>query len=139
TPLPLYHIFGLCVSGVIYHVGGHNVLIPSPRPISNLKPAFEKYNFSFMAGVNTLFIALLNEDWFRANPPREMSTVGGATAVQDAVAERWKHVTGDRIYQGYGLTETSPTVTSTPLDSPEKPGTIGIPFADTLVRIVDEQ
>jgi len=139
TPLPMYHIFALGVSGVVYSVGGHNVLIPSPRPISNLRPAFEKFKFAFMPGVNTLFIGLLNEEWFRANPPRELTPVAGGTALQDAVAERWKQVTGRRIYQGYGLTETSPIVTSTPIDSPEKPGTIGIPFADTYVRIVDDE
>src|SRR5690606_13514989 len=118
TPLPMYHIFALGVSGVVYSVGGHNVLIPSPRPISNLRPAFEKFKFAFMPGVNTLFIGLLNEEWFRANPPRELTPVAGGTALQDAVAERWKQVTGRRIYQGYGLTETSPIVTSTPIDSP---------------------
>lgn len=139
TPLPMYHIFALGVSSVIYSIGGHNVLIPSPRPVSNLRAAFEKYNFAFMPGVNTLFIGLLNEEWFRANPPREMTAVAGGTALQDAVAEHWEQVTGQRIYQGYGLTETSPIVTSTPLDSPRKPGTIGIPLADTYVRIVDEE
>lgn len=138
TPLPMYHIFALGVSGVIYSVGGHNILIPSPRPISNLKPAFEKYNISFMPGVNTLFVALLNEDWFRANPPTEMSAVGGGAAVQDAVAERWEELTGKRIYQGYGLTETSPIVTSSPLDGMKKLGSIGIPVADTFIRIIDE-
>lgn len=138
TPLPMYHIFALGVSGVIYSVGGHNILIPSPRPISNLKPAFEKYDISFMPGVNTLFVALLHEDWFKNNPPREMNAVGGGAAVQDAVAERWEEVTGNRIYQGYGLTETSPIVTSSPLDGIKKLGSIGIPVADTYMRIVDE-
>jgi long-chain acyl-CoA synthetase len=140
TPLPMYHIFAMGVSAVIYRVGGHNVLIPSPRPISNLKPAFEKFNFRFMTGVNTLFVGLLNEEWFRNNPPKDMKvTVGGGAAVQDAVAQRWQQVTGFRMYQGYGLTETSPSVTSTPVDGLDKIGSIGIPFASTLVRIVDEE
>ena len=139
TPLPLYHIFAMGVGGVIYRIGGHNILIPSPRPVSNLKPAFDKYPVAFMTGVNTLFVGLLNEVWFRSNPPRHLkTTIGGGAAVQDAVAEQWKKVTGFRLYQGYGLTETSPTVTSMPADSPEKIGTIGIPFASTLVRIVDD-
>jgi long-chain acyl-CoA synthetase len=140
TPLPLYHIFALGVSTLIYRAGGHNVLIPSPRPVSNLKAAFEKFPFRFMTGVNTLFVGLLNEDWFRANPPKELTVaVGGGAAIQDAVAEQWKRVTGYRIYQGYGLTETSPTVTSSPVDGPEKIGSIGIPFPGTFVRIVDEE
>ncbi len=139
TPLPMYHIFAMGVSGVIYGIGGHNVLIPSPRPISNLKPAFDKYEIEFMTGVNTLFVALLNEDWFSLNPPKSLkTTIGGGAAVQEAVAERWKQVTGYRLYQGYGLTETSPTVTTNPIDGPEKPGSIGIPYASTYVRIVDD-
>jgi long-chain acyl-CoA synthetase len=140
TPLPMYHIFAMGVSGVIYRIGGHNILIPSPRPISNLKAAFEKFDIAFMTGVNTLFVALLNEDWFRLNPPKSLkTTIGGGAAVQDAVAESWKKVTGYRLYQGYGLTETSPTVTSNPIDGPEKTGSIGIPYAGTYVRIVDDQ
>lgn len=140
TPLPMYHIFAMGISGLIYRIGGHNILIPSPRPISNLKAAFEKYEIAFMTGVNTLFVALLNEDWFRLNPPRSLkTTIGGGAAVQDAVAERWKQVTGYRLYQGYGLTETSPTVTSSPIDGPEKTGSIGIPSASTYVRIVDDE
>jgi len=139
TPLPMYHIFALGVSGFIYRSGGHNILIPTPRPISNLKAAFEKFDIAFMTGVNTLFVALLNEDWFRLSPPKSLKiTIGGGAAVQDAVAERWKQVTGYRLYQGYGLTETSPTVTSVPIDGPEKTGSIGIPYASTYVRIVDD-
>ncbi len=139
TPLPLYHIFAFGVSGVIYRLGGHNVLIPSPRPVANLKPAFAKFNFRVMIGVNTLFAALLNEEWFRHQPPKDLRvTIGGGAAVQAAVAERWKQVTGFRLYQGYGLTETSPVVTSSPIDGPEKPASIGIPVPSTYVRIVDD-
>ena len=140
TPLPMYHIFALGVSGFVYRGGGHNILIPTPRPISNLKAAFDKFDIAFMTGVNTLFVALLNEDWFRLNPPKSLkTTIGGGAAVQDAVAERWKQVTGHRLYQGYGLTETSPTVTSVPIDGLEKTGSIGIPYASTFVRIVDDE
>jgi len=140
TPLPMYHIFAMGVSGVIYRIGGNNILIPSPRPISNLKAAFEKYPIAFMTGVNTLFVALLNEDWFQRNPPTSLKTaVGGGAAVQDAVALRWKEVVGHRILQGYGLTETSPAVTTNPLDGPHKLGSIGIPSAGTFVRIVDDE
>ncbi|MEK6244954.1 MAG: AMP-binding protein [Pseudomonadota bacterium] len=139
TPLPMYHIFAMGVSAMIYRAGGHNVLIPSPRPISNLKPAFEKFNFRFMTGVNTLFVGLLNEEWFRSNPPKDLkAAIGGGAAVQEAVAERWQQVTGFRLYQGYGLTETSPGVTANPIGGPEKIGSIGIPSASTYVRIVDD-
>lgn len=139
TALPMYHIFAMGVSTIFYSVGGHNVLIPSPRPVSNLKKAFEKYDFTFFSGVNTLFAGLLNEEWFRESPPKNLSiTIGGGTAVQNAVAERWKDVVKHPIVQAYGLTETSPGVTVNPLERP-KLGSIGVPYASTYVRIVDDE
>ncbi|MDN3517708.1 AMP-binding protein [Aquisalimonas lutea] len=140
TALPMYHIFALGVSGVFFSLGGHNVLIPSPRPVANLKPAFAKYDIRFFSGVNTLFNGLLAEDWFREAPPTNLAiTIGGGTAVQNATARRWEEVVGHPIYQAYGLTETSPGVTSNPLNGPVKTGSIGIPYAGTYCRIVDEQ
>ncbi len=139
TALPMYHIFAMGVSGIFYSVGGHNVLIPSPRPVSNLKPAFEQYDITFFSGVNTLFAGLLNEEWFRNSPPRNLGiTIGGGTAVQVPVAERWEKVVGHPILQAYGLTETSPGVTTNPLES-NRLGSIGVPYASTWIRIVDDE
>jgi len=139
TALPMYHIFAMGVGGIFYSLGGHNVLIPSPRPPSNLKPAFEKFNITFFAGVNTLFNGLMNEPWFKENPPKNLEiSIGGGTAIQDAVAERWEKMVGYPIYQAYGLTETSPGVTTNPLTGPVKLGSIGIPYAGTWVRLVDD-
>ncbi|MAL99122.1 MAG: long-chain-fatty-acid--CoA ligase [Alteromonadaceae bacterium] len=139
TALPMYHIFAMGVSVIFYSVGGHNVLIPSPRPVSNLKAAFEKFDFTFFSGVNTLFAGLLNEEWFRQSPPKNLGiTIGGGTAVQNAVAERWQDVVKNPIVQAYGLTETSPGVTTNPLER-TKLGSIGIPYAGTYIRIVDDE
>lgn len=139
TALPLYHIFAMGVSVIFYSAGGHNVLIPSPRPVSNLKKAFEKYDFTFFSGVNTLFAGLLNEDWFRESPPKNLAiTIGGGTAVQNTVAERWREVVKHPIIQAYGLTETSPGLTVNPPER-SKLGSIGLPVASTYVRIVDDE
>ncbi len=140
TALPMYQIFAMGVSGIFYSVGGHNILIPSPRPVANLKPAFEKFDINFFPAVNTLFNGLLNEEWFKQDPPRGLTiSIGGGMAVQDAVAERWREVVGHPIYQAYGLTETSPGVTTMPIDGPYKLGSIGIPYASTHARIVDDE
>ncbi|MBA1148245.1 AMP-binding protein [Ectothiorhodospiraceae bacterium WFHF3C12] len=140
TALPMYHIFAMGVAGIFFSLGGHNVLIPSPRPVSNLKPAFDQFNVTFFAGVNTLFQGLLNEEWFRENPPKNLEiSIGGGTAVQRAVAERWQEVVGYPIYQAYGLTETSPGVTTNPLGDKNRIGSIGIPYPSTYVRIVDDE
>ena len=139
TALPLYHIFAFTVNLLLfYQIGGHNVLIPSPRPPSNLRKAFEKYPVTWFSGVNTLFNALANEEWFQQNPPKSLKlSVAGGMALHGAVAKRWQQVVGTPVVEGYGLTEASPVVSFNPVDR-VKEGTIGIPFPSTDVRLVDE-
>jgi long-chain acyl-CoA synthetase len=141
TALPLYHIFAFTVNLLgFYQSGGRNILIPSPRPPSNLKRAYENYRITWMSGVNTLFNALLNERWFLEHPPRHLrASVAGGMALHGPVAERWREVTGTPIVEGYGLTESSPVLTFNPLGGTVKDGTIGIPAPSTDIRLVDEE
>jgi len=140
TALPLYHVFAFTANLLsFYDAGARNVLIPSPRPVQNLQRAIENTPLTWITGVNTLFNALLNEEWFVAFPPRRLkAAIAGGTALHHAVAERWEQVTGTRIAEGYGLTETSPVVTFNPLSGPRRPGSIGIPVPGTDVRLVDD-
>ena len=141
TALPLYHVFAFTANLLsFYDAGARNVLIPSPRPVQNLQRAIENTPVTWITGVNTLFNALLNEEWFVAYPPRRLkAAIAGGTALHHAVAQRWEQVTGTRIVEGYGLTESSPVVTFNPLQGPPRVGSIGIPVPGTEVRLVDEQ
>lgn len=134
TALPLYHIFAFTLSMLlVYAIGGRNILIPSPRPLSNLKRAFENYRITWMSGVNTLYNGLTREIWFRDTPPRHMKfCAAGGMALQAAVSERWQELTGTPIYQGYGLSETAPLLTVNPFGRP-RDGTIGIPLPGTEI------
>ena len=140
TALPLYHIFAFtCNLLLFYQLGGHDVLIPSPRPIGNLKAAFKKYRFTAMTGVNTLFNALADEAWFKEDPPRNLKFSGaGGMALHPSTGRKWQAVTGNQVVEGYGLTETSPVVTFNPVGAAVKEGYIGIPLPSTEVRLVDE-
>jgi long-chain acyl-CoA synthetase len=140
TALPLYHIFAFTVNLLgFYRGGGRNILIPSPRPPSNLKRAFENYRITWLTGVNTLFNALLNERWFVEYPPPHLrASAAGGMALHGAVAERWREVTGTPIVEGYGLTESAPVLTFNPLNGTVKDGTIGIPVSSTEIRCVDD-
>ena len=140
TALPLYHIFAFTANLLCFmDIGGHNILIPSPRPVQNLQRALENYPITWITGVNTLFNGLMNEEWFTAYPPKHLkAAIAGGTALHHAVAERWLKITGTRIAEGFGLTECSPVVSFNPLSGTAKPDSIGIPVPGTEVRLVDD-
>jgi len=140
TPLPLYHIFSLTANCLVFmSIGGENVLITNPRDIRGFVKIMRGCRFTAMTGVNTLFNALLNNERFRRlDFSTFRMTLGGGMAVQEAVAKRWKAVTGVPLVEAYGLTETSPAATMNPLDLPEFNGSIGLPISSTDVVLRDE-
>lgn len=140
TPLPLYHIFSLTANCLVFMtLGAENVLITNPRDIPGFVKEMGKHRFTAFTGVNTLFNALLNNADF---PKLDFSslrlTLGGGMAVQKAVAERWKQVTGVPLIEAYGLTETSPAATINPLDLSEYNGAIGLPIPSTDLVLRDD-
>jgi long-chain acyl-CoA synthetase len=141
TALPLYHIFAFTVNFLsMFEAGARNILVPSPRPIQNLQRAIENYKITWLTGVNTLYNALLGEEWFTAFPPKHLKAAGGGgAAMHHAVVERFEQVTGAPLVEGYGLTESSPVVCFQPLNGRRQKDTIGIPAPMTDVRLVDDR
>lgn len=139
--LPLYHIFALTVCGLLgITQGALLLLIPNPRDIPGLIKELGKHKVNTFPAVNTLYNGLLNHpDFAKLDFSGYRCCVGGGMAVQKAVAERWKAVTGCPIIEGYGLSETSPIATANPCNSTEYSGTIGLPFPSTEIAILDEQ
>ncbi len=140
APLPLYHIFSLTANCLVFtSLGGENILIPNPRDIPGFVKELAKYKFTAIMGVNTLFNALVNNpDFAKLDFSALKLTLGGGMAVQEAVAHRWKQVTGTPLIEAYGLTETSPAATVNPLDLPEYNGSIGLPIPSTEVELRDD-
>ncbi|MBC7430046.1 MAG: long-chain-fatty-acid--CoA ligase [Bacteriovorax sp.] len=139
SPLPLYHIFSLTVSFIFASVGGNNVLITNPRDMGGFIKEIKKWKFTVITGVNTLFNGLLNNAEFATVDFSHMKlSVGGGMAVQKAVAEKWKKVTGKTLIEAYGLTETSPAACVNPLNIKEFNGFIGLPISSTDVVIKDD-
>ncbi len=140
TPLPLYHIFSLTANCLVFMtLGAENVLITNPRDIPGFVKEMGRHRFTVLTGVNTLFNALLNNaDFAKLDFSTLKMTLGGGMAVQRAVAERWKEVTGVPLIEAYGLTETSPAATMNPLDLPEYNGAIGLPIPSTDAVMRDE-
>jgi len=140
TALPLYHIFAFTANLMVFFVaGGRNILAPSPRPLSNLKVVMETEPITWFTGVNTLFAGLMHEGWFQAHTNWQLrGSVAGGMALVPVIGERWEAMTKTPIYQGYGLTETSPVATLNPFQRPKR-AAIGVPIPGTDVKFVNAE
>ena len=139
--LPLYHIFALtacCLVGM--RLGGMNVLVPNPRDLPAVIKQIRPYPVHLFPAVNTLFNALAhNADFRKLDFSALRISLGGGTAVQEAVAKVWLEVTGCPICEAYGLSETSPGVSANPTDTDVFTGSIGLPFPSTEILILDDE
>ena len=138
--LPLYHIFALTACYLLaVRAGGVNLLIPNPRDIAGFIKELMKYRVNSFPAVNTLYNGLMHHpDFKKIDFSKLKISNGGGMAVQRPVAEQWKKITGCSIAEGYGLSETSPTLTCNTATSAEFNGSIGIPVPSTDISIRDD-
>src|SRR5437762_8588292 len=138
--LPLYHIFALTACYLLgVRAGGTNLLIPNPRDMPGFVKELSKYQVSFFPAVNTLYNGLLNTPGFdKLDFSKLKISNGGGMATQKPVAEKWLKTTGCALSEGYGLSETSPTLTCNRADIEEFSGTIGLPVPSTYLSIRDD-
>ena len=140
TPLPMYHIFSFTVNCLAMMArGAHNILITNPRDIPAFVKEMSQWKFTAFTGLNTLFVALLNNEEFRQLDFSGLKiTVAGGMALQAATAAEWEKVTGCRVSEGFGMTETSPVVCVNPPYAIQI-GTIGIPLPGTDIKIINDE
>src|SRR5947208_534583 len=138
--LPLYHVFALTACYLLgIRAGGVDLLIPNPRDMAGFVKELMKYQINFFPAVNTLYNGLLHTPGFdKVDFSKLKVSNGGGMATQKAVAERWLKVTGCPLSEGYGLSETSPTLTCNPADTDKFSGSIGIPVPSTYISIRDD-
>ena len=139
APLPLYHIYSFTLNcGIMLESGAHNVLIPNPRDIPGFVKELKNHRFTAFLGLNTLFVALCNNDDFKALDFSSLKlTSSGGMALPSDTAKMWERLTGCEISEGFGMTETSPVVTFNPSVAIQL-GTIGLPIANTLIKTIDD-
>jgi long-chain acyl-CoA synthetase len=137
--LPLYHIFALTACCLyIVKRGACSLLITNPRDIPGFVKTLKTRRFTMIAGVNTLYNALADAPGIKdVNWAQMQVTLAGGMATQQAVADKWKKITGKAIIEGYGLSETSPGVCFNRADNTDFTGTVGLPWPSTDVSIRD--
>ena len=141
APLPMYHSFSLIAHCLILNsIGSLNVLITNPRDMRGFIKEIKKWKFTAITGVNTLFNGLLNQPDFKKVDFSSLTlALGGGMAIQRAVAQRWKEMTGVPLIEAYGLTEVSLAACINPLDLKEYNGKIGVPISSTDIVIRDDE
>ncbi|WP_426417423.1 AMP-binding protein [Aestuariirhabdus sp. LZHN29] len=140
APLPLYHIYAFTFHCMVMMIlGGHNLLITNPRDLPSFIKELARYPFSIFVGLNTLFVGLCNNPNFRQLDFSSLkATFSGGMALQLATADTWHKVTGCEIFEGFGMTETSPIATINPQGA-NQVGTIGIPVPSTELKLIDDE
>ena len=137
--LPFFHVFGLTVSlSFPISIGARLVLVPNPRDIPGMMKAIAKHRVTVFPGVPAMY----NTIGQRAESSKIDLTsvkvcVSGSAPLPREVQERFERVTGSRIAEGYGLTETSPVTHANPIGGRRKSGSIGLPLPSTDAGVVD--
>ncbi|MCW8163377.1 long-chain-fatty-acid--CoA ligase [Verminephrobacter aporrectodeae subsp. tuberculatae] len=139
--LPLYHIFAFTVNMMLsMRLGGKTILIPNPRDLPAVLKELSKHRFHSFPAVSTLFNGLANHpDFGSVDWTNLRVSLGGGMAVQDAVAKLWLEKTGCPVCEGYGLSETSPSVSCNLVTVTEFTGTIGVPIPGTWMKLLDDE
>jgi len=138
SPLPLYHIYAFNLTLLLYtNIGAHSILIPNPRDMPAFIAAMQGVKFTALSGLNTLFVGLCMTPEFKALDFSNLKlTLSGGTALTSSAANTWEEVTGCKVSEGYGLSETAPVLT---FNHPNKTqlGSIGYALVDTQIKLLD--
>ncbi len=144
--LPWYHSFGMtvCLLWSCY-LTARVVCIPDPRagnpPFTEVLKAVEKYRVSMIVGVPTIYVAFTNHPHIdKYDLSSVIACSSGGAPLPPEVARQFEAKTGAVIFEGYGLSETSPIATANPSDvKTRKFGSIGFPFPNTDIKILDTE
>jgi long-chain acyl-CoA synthetase len=136
--IPYFHIYGQTV-GLLLGAWNGAMQIPIPKFDPNLLiEAIKQYKPTFFPGAPTLYISMLNHPEIKSCGLENVRRFNsGSAPLPLEVIERFEKMSGAMLYEGYGLTEASPTTHSTPTLAKRKIGSIGLPFPSTDCKIVD--
>lgn len=137
--IPFFHIYGLTTTITSPILTGSSVILHSRFDINEIMGSINKYKPNLFMGVPAMYAAIAMRDSQDYNLSSIRACVSGSSPLPPAIQERFQQVTGGKLVEGYGLSECSPIVTVTPIYGTVKPGSIGVPIADTKIKIVDPE
>ncbi len=136
--LPFFHVFGMTVAMMFsVNAAAAVVLLPNPRDIRQMLASIVKHRATLFPGVPAIFNAIVNASGLdKLDLTSVRSCFSGSAPLPRDVLERFEQLTGSKIVEGYGLTETSPVTHANPLNGRRKIGSIGVPMPNTDVKLI---
>ena len=139
TAIPLYHSYGMtCCMNPGAITPGTAILVPDPRDVEDVLKSIHKYRPDLYPGVPALYISINNHPNVSKYDLTSLKACNsGAAPLPVEVQQRFQEITGARLVEGYGLSEASPVTHANPIYGDCRLGTIGLPYPDTEIKIVD--
>jgi long-chain acyl-CoA synthetase len=139
SAFPLFHMAGLFLGMITMSLGDSQVAIPNPRDLDFIIAAIDKYKPNGVVNVPTIFLELLKKPEFKKLDFSSVKWfVSGAAPFPAEYIKEFEIVVGaGKLVEVFGMTETSPINTSLPLYGKKKPGSVGLPFPDVEVKLID--
>jgi long-chain acyl-CoA synthetase len=136
--LPFFHVFALTVVMNFGIAKGAEIIIMPRFTLDEALHLIDKQRPTVMPGVPTLFNALMNHPKIKSHNLSSLKfCLSGGAALPLEVKQQFETITGCKVVEGYGLSETSPVATCNPLEGPVKPGSIGLPLPGTTISLRD--
>ena len=136
--LPFFHVFALTVVMNFGIAKGAEIVIMPRFSLDEALKLIDKTKPTVMPGVPTLFNAIMNHPKIKSFDLSSLDfCLSGGAALPIEVKHRFEAITGCKVVEGYGLSETSPVVTCNPLEGPVKIGSIGLPLPGTVISLRD--
>lgn len=137
--IPFFHVYGMTVA-MLYsiYLGFEIVIVPNPRPIENVMNVLQKERCTLYPGVPAMYIGIINHPKVAEYDLKSVKAcISGSAPLPIEVQETFGRITGGRLVEGFGMTESSPLTHCNPVFGERRGGSIGLPVADTEAKIVD--
>lgn len=136
--LPMFHVYGLTMCLTVNMLAAGTLVLLPTFDLGLLFKAIDKWRPTVFPGVPPMYDQIVRSRRTGKHDLRSIRTcVSGAMRLPPEVVERFEQVTGARLVEGYGLTESSPVALANPLNANARTGTIGLPVPGTDIKIVD--
>jgi long-chain acyl-CoA synthetase len=136
--IPAFHVYGMTVGMLLtFALSGELVVVANPRDTLHNMEVLQREKITLYPGVPTMYIAIINHPKVTEFDLRSIKAcLSGSAALPVEVAQKWEEITGGKLVEGFGMSESSPVSHANPIFGQVRVGSIGLPLSSTEAGIV---